>query len=40
MEDTPLAVYDAVLEAMWAWNGENNADDVEKVKSHLFKDPQ
>ena len=35
VEETPLAVYDAVLETMWAW--DESGGSVEKIKSNLMK---
>ena len=35
MEETPLAVYDAVLDTMWAWK----ETDIEQMKGSLSKNP-
>lgn len=38
IEETPLAVYNAVLDTMWAW--EESAAGSEHIKNRLLKDPQ
>lgn len=38
IEETPLAVYDAVLDTMWAW--DESIAGIEHIKSNLSKNPE